>query len=108
MWSRFQTAAIIEGAMLYGLYQIQHLGMWEKRVLVVIGTIFVALVCILSWKDRTDAAGHLKRIKEFEAPVAPFHPDSFLIPGAYLMNIASVLLTAVNLTIVWNVFISPQ
>ena len=44
MWGRFQTVAAIEGAMLYGLYQIKLPNM-EKRALVIVGSILVGILC---------------------------------------------------------------
>lgn len=69
MWGRFQTAAVVEGGILYFLYgttEFAKIDKIERCLLVFIGSLLVLVLCLLSLKDGSDAGRHLKRIKQFE------------------------------------------
>lgn len=99
-WSRFQTAALIEGAMLYGLFGPTTTGILEKRLLLIVGTLLVAISCAVSFKDQSDGDSYLDRIKDFEVATAPFRPRVRFRVGTYLMSVAIILLVAVDLVLI--------
>jgi hypothetical protein len=68
MWGRFQTAAVVEGAILYLIYSdnFKNVGGIERWLLVCAGAVLVFLICLLSLKDRSDGTRHIERIKQFE------------------------------------------
>jgi hypothetical protein len=106
MWSRFQTVAAIEAAMLFGLYQVQSLGLWEKRALSFGGLILVALACLLTFTDRIDTQSHLARVRDFEKGASrPFtrRKPGFLTAPIFL-TIVFVMLTVSNVFIAIKFF----
>lgn len=64
-WSRFQTAAIIEGAVFYAIWGTQ-LGCLTKTILAIGGLILIVVISIISQFDERDYASHSKRIQELE------------------------------------------
>jgi len=100
MWGRFQTVAAIEGAMLYGLYQIKLPNM-EKRALVIVGSILVGILCRVAIIDGNFASGHLQKIKEYEG----YSLQRLKGPtGGQLMVMAIGLLTILNILLVVRTF----
>jgi hypothetical protein len=109
MWSRFKTAATVEGAMLYGMYQVSGLLWLERSGLAVFGATLVLLTCLAGLKDRNDGLGHLARMKTFERD-HPFKshksiPAKF---GVILVGLAMIVLNALNLGVLWRVFSRPH
>lgn len=95
MWRRFQTAATIEAAVLYGSYQVQNLDLAERLVLVIVGTLLVGCACALTFANRYYAQTHLKRIRAYEAdwPLDARHAGSMAIP---FLIAASALIAILN------------
>jgi hypothetical protein len=106
-YSRFQTAVVIEGALVYmtwGSYQLGRV----TGVLLALGGL--ALVVLLSWasqKDEADYKGHLKRIQRQEraCPDYPFEgAEPWLVPrfvsGRILIPVGWAILYAFNVIIV--------
>jgi len=103
MWGRFQTAAVIEGAILYLLYgggPLNVIGM-ERRILLLAGAAIVFLVCLLSYKDRSDAARHLARIRQFETS-RPLSHSRLAGTGFGIMLFAILLINLFNCWLLWN------
>jgi MFS superfamily sulfate permease-like transporter len=100
MWSRFQTAALIEGAMLYGLYQVHQFSLPrpEKLIIVLVGTVFVLIICTLALKDQSDASGHFDRFKKFEDEFNRFTPRPWPkhLKGILLLRAMAGIITALN------------
>ena len=93
MWSRLQTAATVEGAMLYGVYGSGfHFVDWERAIVALVGSIFVHLTCAITFSDLADVRVHMDRIRKFEAcrPIPKFqstNPDGLKLRrscGAFL------------------------
>jgi hypothetical protein len=105
MWGRFKIAATVEGAVLYGLYQVQGLLLLEKRVFAIFGAVLVLLICLVSLKDQNDSLGHLARIKIFERE-HPFKPHKPFLSGAgtVLMWLAIIMLNMLNVGVLWKAF----
>jgi len=103
-WSRFQTAATIEAGMLFGLYNQTWLSITpvERIALAFVASLLVLIVSSLAIKDNRDARGHLKRVTEFETPIAPWTPVSAFLPlsGKWLLWIAVLVINVVNLLVV--------
>jgi len=100
-WSRFQTLAAIEGAVLLALHQ-GTLASQEKRAFLVFGFLLVLIVCLLALKDENDENGHERRLKKFEQECeVPFERVTFppIPSGSVLMWIGIVVIN------VFNVFI---
>lgn len=98
-WSRFQTAATIEGAVLFALYQATpRLCKPEQRVLMLFGFVLVLIICLLSLKDEKDANSHEDRMKKFEMVGEPFVRQKGLpfVSGTFLMRTSIVLLNLFN------------
>ena len=110
MWTRFQTAAVIEGAMLYGLYQLTpHLQRPDKIALVLCGSGLVLIIGILALKDNSDALGHLDRIRQFEDRFGrPFVWRSWprSLRGIVLVRIMIGIMVGLNLWLIYRVLIS--
>ena len=102
-WSRFQTAATIEGAVLLALTQLSFTQL-ELRVVMVFGFLTVLVLCIMSLKDETDAGSYEDRIKKFEQMGEPFIPRKWphILRGAYLMRMSIALLNIFNLFMLIN------
>lgn len=97
MWSRFQTAALLEGAVLYAVYELtRSLGAGEKRLLMAAGFLLVLVLSLVTLKDRADAARHLNRIRQYEAerPLSASAWPSNL--GYYLLLCAALIINAAN------------
>ena len=103
MWSRFQTASLIEGAVLAGLYQT-GLGQFEQRGLMIFGFLLVLVVCLLSLKDQNDAYSHLDRVMKFEKLGASFASRRWprFLSGRMLMLAGIVLINIFNTVILIN------
>jgi hypothetical protein len=105
LWGRLQTAAVIEGGMLYGLYGANmHLGGWEKECLALIGAVLVFFTCLLTFTGRIDIDDHKRRMQKFEKDAGnPFERSKhrYLQAPAFL-KIVLVLLTAANGAILWR------
>jgi hypothetical protein len=97
MWSRFQTAALVEGGMLYALYQHQFLlPRPERIVLAFCGSLIVFIICLLALKDQKDGSAHLDRLKGFEDQFNEFIPrkwPKFLRGVVLLWTMGSIVLT---------------
>lgn len=107
MWSRFQTAAAIEGGMLYAAYQLQLVS-WDKKMAVVAGSLLVALTCLQMLNDRKAALEHLDRIKKWEKPIEPFEKSQRFQPfGGQLKATAAVTLNALNVVLIWRFMCAP-
>lgn len=66
-WSRFQTAATVEGVLLAGLFALDNpLPLGMRIFLTVSAGFLVCLICKLSLKDVRDAQRHLWMIRQFE------------------------------------------
>ncbi len=91
MWSRFQTMAAIEAAILYGQYEARSLVGLDKLVLLSIGAVLVFLCCLLAFINRRVSLKHLERVKDFEKGVhiEPFNSQKWA--GAFLWTVAVVL-----------------
>src|SRR5262249_29948338 len=100
MWNRFKTVAAIEGAMLYGLYQMQNFHEWQQRIVALVGSLFVFLSCLLTVTDRITTRDHLSRIQRFEQGSATFvtakpkwlKAEPFLFVSAVLLNAVNLML----------------
>lgn len=109
MWSRFQTAAVVEGALLYAVYGDQlTLSVCERILLSLAGALLVFVLCMLSLKDNSDADRHIRRIRDFETraklrlplPV----PGFWVSKGSQLMTAGIVVVNAVNLILLVLLF----
>jgi hypothetical protein len=100
-WSRFQTAATIEGAVLFALYQAAGLGKLEQHGLMVFGFVLVLIICLSSLKDETDANSHVDRMKKFESLGEPFFPRKWprFLSGTVMMWTSIVLLNLFNVIV---------
>ena len=98
-WSRFQTAATIEGAVLWAIFQLRLNGL-ESRSLMLFGFLLVFILCLLSLKDEVDSNSHEDRIKKFEKQQGQtFAPRKWPYSGTFLMG-ASVIAVNVSNVIV--------
>jgi hypothetical protein len=108
-WSRYQTAALVEGALLYGLYNLPHATLWELRLLMIAGFLLVLIVSLLSLKDTKDANSHLNRIKSYEKELGDAYQFKNFIAkdfdnlpqGKYLMLAAVTLINLFNLALIF-------
>ncbi len=98
-WNRFQTAAVVEGALLAALYSPPTSDFREIRSLVVGGAaVLVLLICMLAVKDSLDGRRHLQRISDFErAFPLPACVWSKFPSGFALMIVIAIGLAAFNL-----------
>lgn len=96
MWGRFQTAATVEGGLLYALYGLgKPIPQPDRFVLQLAGDGLVLLICILSLKDASDAGRHLSRLRKFEGNTLP----SGSFPGGMgvkMMLVAIILINVAN------------
>jgi hypothetical protein len=99
-WNRFQTAATVEGAALFGLHQF-GLSTWEQRGLMIFGFLLVLVICLLALKDETDANSHEDRMKKFEKLGEPFVPRKWprFLSGTVLMWVGIIVINAFNVVI---------
>ena len=105
-WSRFQTAATIEGAVLIAVFQV-NLVQLEQRILMAFGFLLILIICLMSMKDETDASSYEDRIKKFEKLGERFVPRKWprILSGRNLMRCCIVLLNFFNLLMLmmkWN------
>ncbi len=101
-WSRFQTLAVVEGALLFALHQ-WCLDTAANRVLMVFGFLMVLIICLLALKDENDENGHERRLMKFEKDCeVPFKRVSFppIPSGTVLMWIGIVLINVFNILVV--------
>ena len=104
-WSRFKTAAVIEGALLYRVYQFDFsFHEFDKKVLVTAAVALVALVLMIALRDANIARAHLVRMKKFEE-YEPFHRPGG-IEGLQLMKAAAAIIFAVNVWLLFSVWLS--
>ena len=64
-WNRFQTAALIEGGILYAIYNLK-IENHEKLIMLVIGTLIIFLIYLLFLRSEVLAYDFLNRIILFE------------------------------------------
>ena len=64
-WSRFKMIYTVEAAILYVVFKLQ-IETWPRRSFMIFGSLLVALLCLVTLRDRLDARMFLKRILEFE------------------------------------------
>lgn len=96
MWGRFQTAATLEAALLYGLYVPPHVENFEKVMLTLFVTAIIAIVFRLAHKDAVDCMSHLDRIADYES-VAPYRRPKWWGPHGYgLTRLAMVIIFSAN------------
>jgi hypothetical protein len=87
MLGRFQTVAVTQGAMLYGLYELE-LRTGDRRLLLGAGIVLSLLIILLTLKDGSDGRRHLVRIRRFESGL-PLERPRFLGGGRRIMLAAS-------------------
>ena len=105
LWSRLQTAALVEGGMLYGLYgKGLDLVPWEKGAVAVLGAFFVTAICLLMISDRTDAHDHKKRIQRFESDFPFVSSKPAWQKAPIFLTIAGVSLVSANLAVLIQTF----
>ena len=103
-WSRFRTAATVEGAVLAVLFAMPGLSgitLWQTRIVIIFGFALVLVICLLALKDQWDARVHLERMMEFEKARAPF-PERRVSPilrGSCLMGAAVLIINVFNLLV---------
>lgn len=102
MWGRFQTAATIEAAMLYGIYQVK-LPLLEKKALVLFGSVLILIVSLIALVDGYYASGHLDQIKKFEG--YSLARPKYLPSGGILLRAAIGLVTILNMALIVRVFL---
>lgn len=74
-WSRFQTVSAIEGAGLYGAFQMSTLSTLEHLGVMIVATLLIFLIFVLVFVDEKDVASHLERVKNFEIDAGyPYPP----------------------------------
>ena len=95
-WSRVKTAAVVEGAILYGVWGT---GVPDnvKRLALVFGILLVFILCILALLDRSYARMHLNMMKEYqESEGCPCTHARFVGMGTALFVLSLVLLNLFN------------
>lgn len=104
-WSRFQTLAVIEGAYLVALYQLE-LDPWRGLVWAVVATGLVAAVSLMAVKDANDARAHIRQVEklsaesEMDLPSFKKAPSVFGMRGYMMMLIALWLLNLFNVAVI--------
>jgi len=98
-WSRFQTVSAIEGAALYVSFR-GGLSGTESVLIMVLGTLLLALIAALIITDDRCMAAYCDRVREFETlagvsslsgvyhPVSWINPTHTLIAGTLVFNAA--------------------
>lgn len=66
-WSRFQTVAAIEGASLYGAFEVDNLEKYARMGLVLLATLLVLHVFLLFLRDEKSITAHRTRIRDYES-----------------------------------------
>ncbi len=109
MWSRFQTAATIEAALLFSRFSTLVESALQRHVpflggpilllnMVVATALLVLVLFSVSLKDLEDSRRHLKRIRDFElntplsnhAPLTPARA-TLMFTGIIVVNIVNIL-----------------
>ncbi|HEX3666158.1 MAG TPA: hypothetical protein VHU23_13115 [Rhizomicrobium sp.] len=65
-WSRFQTASVVQGAVVYAVFALNKLSSIERVGVAIAGALFVLTICGLAWKDGLDAGIYLDRMIAYE------------------------------------------
>lgn len=103
MWGRFQTATVVEGALLASLYGASGLEVGEdKPFLVLAGGLVVAAICSLAIKDSLDSSRHLLRIKELERETPLPRAAVPWVPGWLTVVLFSLGACAFNVILYWR------
>lgn len=111
MWSRFRTAAIVEGVLLFSRFSALVENALQRHVpllggpilllnLVVAAALLILVLFSVCLKDLEDSRRHLKRIREFErsTPLADHTP---LTPArSVLMFTAIIIVNIVNILVI--------
>ena len=108
MWSRFQTIALIEGAVLYGVYtDIVSAGLWERFWFAIFGFVLIVFLTILSVKDLKDANSYLPAIRAYEKVHNPSYtvaPWPKWLKGVQIVRYASTLIIIFTIFVVFHSF----
>jgi len=103
MWSRFQTVAAIEAAMLYGRYRVDSLMGVDRILFLFFGSVLVLLCCLLAFRNRKVSLAHLERIRHIENEAAvrklSYHRPPHSSADVFLW-VAAIVLTASNAWII--------
>ena len=97
-WSRFQTAAVVEGAVFTGIYKLQLLS-HELRIFMITGFFLVLILLLLSWKDMLNAESHIDRIRTYENNYMKLYSKKLwgIIKGKHLMIVAILVINILNI-----------
>jgi hypothetical protein len=110
-WSRFQTAAIIEAALLLARFSGSSLSLFKNAppllggqiflLILITGAAILALIFFsISLKDHAEANRHLARIRLFENDYPLPSQKYFVFSSSLLMFIAMVVIAVVNVIII--------
>lgn len=95
-WSRVKTAAVIEGAILYGAWSASVPDA-VKKVGVIFGSLFIGVLCFLVYLDKQYATMHLNAMKKYEEPAQlPFSCGRFRHWGTGLLMGSLILVIVLN------------
>ena len=102
-WSRFQTVAIIEGAVLYGIYKIS-VDCWDQRIFMIFGFLLILIVSLITLKDDSDASSHMDRIKKFENLFNPFVPRKWpcFLSGKVTIWVGIIVINVFNMIVLFR------
>jgi hypothetical protein len=118
-WQRFNTAAVLEAGILYGLFvfdkdniKIENHSFIMVLALIFVGIILVFLLSFIVIRDLYSAERFLGRIKEYEENVGPglkeLHKNIFLkiIPkGNHALGCILILLNILNVGLLISYFL---
>lgn len=104
-WNRFQTAAVVEGGILFAIYNLQ-IGNIEKSIILIIGTLLIFMIYLLFLRNEIIAYEHLDRIKEYEEKKGIKYPKKekkWPPEGKYVGKIIWYILFSFNIILLINI-----
>jgi hypothetical protein len=110
-WSRFQTAAVIEGGLAYAVWGLDNgIGPVTTILLTSGGAILILLLWLLSYMDANDYSRHLGRMQnqETHCPDFPFPDRRRLFPklrGTTVMYVSWGVLFFLNIFMIVRAFV---
>jgi len=103
-WSRFQTASVVQGAVVYAVFEINRFSLPERFWIAVGWALFVLTICGLAWKDGIDAGIYLDRMIVVERQEdVQWQGGRFKI-GKLLLSVQIAIVFAFNLWIIMKLF----